>query len=109
VSLFSKKTCEGCAARDGEIAFLRSMLTSARTIVREPDVPQPTGQQVVIREVAGEAQVPEAFLRNPTEYSEWMPTIEGPQREPVGEDMRKDALDVNEMRRAALRARREAS
>lgn len=39
MSLFSRKPCSACAAKDAEIAFLRQFVGGARTIIRETQVP----------------------------------------------------------------------
>jgi hypothetical protein len=73
-------SCRACKAKDGEIAFLRSMLSSARTIYRDPEREQTTTTDTIkVREV----QVPqlgEPFNRNTSEP--WVPPTDAPEGNP---------------------------
>ena len=67
-------TCKACQSKDGEIQFLRALLSNVRSIVRDPEFsPGPVNYQgqgkTEIREVA----IPiltQPFNRNPVEVYE---------------------------------------
>lgn len=105
---FRRKPCDGCAARDKELARVWSLLTSSRTIIREPDVVQivepPEGQARRAPEEHAQP-IPEAFSRNPITYDQMEPIeAEGP----VGEDVASEVMRLNAERRARIAARRES-
>ena len=109
--IFGRKPCAVCAAKDQELAFLRSMLSSSRTIVRDPEPSVQVTQPVVGMAVPMQAGVvqnmdePGFFTRNTTTWDLVQPT-EG--EGPVGEEteIRLTVEELNAQRRQAIAARR---
>lgn len=101
-----RRHCAVCAEKDSQIAYLRGLIDSARTMtfVREPDIKAEIAQTGQRAEGPSTYELP-PFTRNPVTVEGWQHTV-GEDRVPVGEEVREDVIRVNEERRARIAARR---